>query len=43
LTGINISKMTASKIVEDWFNTDIFSLALQLGLIPMPAPAPSPQ
>jgi len=37
LTGINISKITENRIVEDWFNTDIFSLALQLGLIPTPA------
>ncbi|HEY1349658.1 MAG TPA: ester cyclase [Ktedonobacteraceae bacterium] len=43
LTGINISKMAGNKVVEDWFNTDIFSLALQLGLIPMPAPASAPK
>ncbi len=39
LTGINISRIAENRIVEDWFNTDIFSLALQLGLIPTPAPA----
>jgi steroid delta-isomerase-like uncharacterized protein len=39
LTGINISRMAGARIVEDWFNTDIFGLALQLGLIPMPTPA----
>jgi steroid delta-isomerase-like uncharacterized protein len=39
LTGINISRFAENRIVEDWFNTDIFSLALQLGLIPTPAPA----
>lgn len=39
LTGINISKIVTNKVVEDWFNSDIFSLALQLGLIPAPVPA----
>lgn len=39
LTGITISKIAANKVVEDWFNSDIFSLALQLGLIPTPAHA----
>lgn len=39
LTGINISRFAENRIIEDWFNTDIFSLALQLGLIPAPAPA----
>ncbi len=43
LTGINISKIRANKIVEDWFNTDIFSLALQLGLIPVPASTSNPK
>jgi len=43
LTGINISKITENKVVEDWFNTDIFSLALQLGLIPTPASASAPK
>lgn len=43
LTGINISKIVKNKVVEDWFNTDIFSLALQVGLIPAPAPASSPK
>ena len=42
LTGINISKFVGDKVVEDWFNTDIFSLALQLGLIPPPTPAATP-
>ena len=43
LTGINISKIGTNKVVEDWFNSDIFSLAMQLGLIPAPAPASSPK
>jgi len=36
ITGINISSISEGKIVEDWFNTDIFSLAQQLGAIPSP-------
>jgi predicted ester cyclase len=43
LTGINISKFTGDKVVEDWFNTDIFSLALQLGLIPPPSSSSAPR
>jgi steroid delta-isomerase-like uncharacterized protein len=34
ITGINISRMVGNKIAEDWFNTDIFGLAQQLGVIP---------
>jgi len=36
LTGIAISHVADGKIVEDWFNSDIFSLAMQLGAIPAP-------
>jgi steroid delta-isomerase-like uncharacterized protein len=36
VTGINISRIVEGKVVEDWFNTDIFSLAMQLGAIPAP-------
>lgn len=36
ITGINISRIVDGQIVEDWFNTDIFGLALQLGAIPSP-------
>lgn len=36
ITGINISHIVENKVVEDWFNTDIFSLAQQLGVIPAP-------
>ncbi|GHO48006.1 ester cyclase [Ktedonospora formicarum] len=36
ITGINISRIAEGKIVEDWFNTDIFGLAMQLGAIPSP-------
>jgi len=38
ITGINISHIVENKVVEDWFNTDIFGLALQLGAIPSPSP-----
>jgi steroid delta-isomerase-like uncharacterized protein len=34
ITGINISSLAEGKVVEDWFNTDIFGLAQQLGIIP---------
>lgn len=34
ITGVNISRIAERKVVEDWFNTDIFSLAQQLGIIP---------
>lgn len=33
ITGVNVSRIAENKIVEDWFNTDIFGLALQLGMI----------
>jgi hypothetical protein len=36
VTGVNISRIAENKVVEDWFNTDIFGLALQLGAIPSP-------
>lgn len=36
ITGVNISRLVESKVVEDWFNTDIFGLAQQLGVIPSP-------
>lgn len=36
ITGINISRIVENKVIEDWFNTDIFGLALQLGAIPSP-------
>lgn len=36
ITGINISRIAEGKVAEDWFNTDIFGLALQLGAIPSP-------
>jgi steroid delta-isomerase-like uncharacterized protein len=36
ITGVNISHIVESKVVEDWFNTDIFGLAQQLGVIPSP-------
>lgn len=38
IMGMNISKITENKVVEDWFTTDIFGLAMQLGLIPAPTP-----
>lgn len=34
ITGINISRFAENKVIEDWFNTDIFGLAQQLGIIP---------
>lgn len=34
VTGINISHIVENKVVEEWFNTDIFGLAQQLGVIP---------
>ncbi|HEY7416119.1 MAG TPA: ester cyclase [Ktedonobacteraceae bacterium] len=34
ITGINISHIAENKVVADWFNTDIFGLAQQLGVIP---------
>ncbi len=34
VTGMCISRIVEGKVVEDWFNTDIFSIAQQLGLIP---------
>jgi steroid delta-isomerase-like uncharacterized protein len=34
VTGMCISRIVEGKIVEDWFNTDIFSIAQQLGIIP---------
>lgn len=36
ITGVNISRIAENKVVEDWFNTDIFGLAQQLGAIPSP-------
>jgi steroid delta-isomerase-like uncharacterized protein len=36
MTGVSISRIEDDKVVEDWFNSDIFSLALQLGAIPSP-------
>jgi steroid delta-isomerase-like uncharacterized protein len=36
VTGVNISRIAENKVVEDWFNTDIFGLAQQLGAIPSP-------
>jgi steroid delta-isomerase-like uncharacterized protein len=34
VTGVSISRIVQGQVVEDWFNTDIFSIAQQLGLIP---------
>lgn len=34
MTGVSISRIVDNKIVEDWFNSDIFGLAQQLGVIP---------
>lgn len=36
ITGVNISRIAENQVVEDWFNTDIFGLAQQLGAIPSP-------
>jgi steroid delta-isomerase-like uncharacterized protein len=36
MTGVSISRIAENKVVEDWFNSDIFSLAQQLGAIPSP-------
>lgn len=34
ITGLAVSRIVENKIVEDWFITDIFGLAQQLGAIP---------
>jgi predicted ester cyclase len=34
VTGMCISRIVESKVIEDWFNTDIFSIGQQLGIIP---------
>jgi steroid delta-isomerase-like uncharacterized protein len=34
VTGVCISRIVEGKVVEDWFNTDIFGIAQQLGVIP---------
>ncbi len=34
ITGSALSHIVNGQIVEDWFNTDIFGLAQQLGLVP---------
>jgi len=36
ITGLAISQIAERKVVEDWFVTDIFGLAQQLGAIPDP-------
>lgn len=34
VTGVSISRIVEGQVIEDWFNTDIFGIAQQLGLIP---------
>lgn len=33
-TGISINRLAGGKIVEDWFEADIFGLMRQLGIVP---------